>query len=123
MRHAATVEELATVYEDEHLHLKKSSTRKRVEGLLRRVILPSLGRQNAMLTRADVLRMHRGLSDKPVEETGRSPCSTACSPGAKNGSTSGFRRQPVPGSASTPMSRRRSNSALGAAKFYDPPQT
>lgn len=68
VRHASTVAELATVYEDEHLQLKKSSTRERVEGLLRRVILPALGQQKCeTLTRADVLRMHRALSDKPVE--------------------------------------------------------
>ena len=68
VRHAATVAELAETYRGEHLYLKKPSTRKRVEGLLRRVILPALGQQKCeTLTRADVLRMHRDLSEKPVE--------------------------------------------------------
>lgn len=68
VRHAATLEKLADIYQREHLYLKKPTTRKRVEGLLRRVILPILGRHTCeAITRADVLRMHRELREKPVE--------------------------------------------------------
>lgn len=67
-REALTVGELTELYRERHLSTKKDSTRSRANGLLRRVLLPALGRLKCeSLISADVVRMHGRLAEKPVE--------------------------------------------------------
>jgi len=55
-------------YRLERLACKRSSTRARAEGLLRRVILPTLSRLMAeAVTPADVPALHRAEREKAVE--------------------------------------------------------
>lgn len=59
---------LAERYRAEHLAHKKASTRARAEGLLKRIILPALGKMKTeAITRADVLALHRAHRKTPVE--------------------------------------------------------
>lgn len=68
VRRAPDLAALVEHYRRDHLALKKPSTRARVEGLLKRIILPALGRLKAEgVTRADVLALHRAHRDKPVD--------------------------------------------------------
>jgi integrase len=67
-RHAPDIAALVERYRLEHLVLKKPSTRHRAEGLLNRIILPAFGRMKVeAVTRADVLALHRGHRETPVE--------------------------------------------------------
>jgi integrase len=68
VRKAPDLAALVERYRDEHLAHKKASTRARAEGLLKRIILPALGKMKAeAVTRADVLALHRAHRETPVE--------------------------------------------------------
>jgi integrase len=67
-RQASDMAALVERYRAEHLAFKKASTRARAEGLLKRIILPALGRMKAeAITRADILALHRVHRERPVE--------------------------------------------------------
>ena len=68
MRHAPDLAALVERYRKEHLAHKKPSTRVRAEGLIKRLIVPALGKMKAeAVTRADVLAFHRAHRETPVE--------------------------------------------------------
>jgi integrase len=68
VRHAPDLAALVERYRLEHLAHKKASTRARAEGLLKRIVLPALGKMKAeAVTRVDVLALHRAHRGTPVE--------------------------------------------------------
>lgn len=67
-RQAPDLAALVERYRQEHLAHKKPSTRVRAEGLIRRLIVPALGKMKAeAVTRVDVLSFHRAHRETPVE--------------------------------------------------------
>ena len=67
-RHAPDLAALIERYRTEHLAFKKPSTRIRAEGLLKRIILPAVGKMKAeAVTRPDILALHRAHRETPVE--------------------------------------------------------
>jgi len=67
-RHAPDLAALIERYRAEHLAFKKASTRTRAEGLLKRIILPTVGKMKAeAVTRPDILALHRAHRETPVE--------------------------------------------------------
>jgi integrase len=67
-RQAPAMAALVERYRVEHLAFKKASTRQRAEGLLKRIILPALGQMKVeAVTRTDILALHRGHRETPVE--------------------------------------------------------
>jgi integrase len=68
VRHAPDLAALVERYRAEHLAFKKPSTRTRAEGLLKRIILPAIGKMKAeAVTRTDILALHRAHRETPVE--------------------------------------------------------
>jgi len=68
VRHAPDMAALVERYRLEHLAHKKPSTRSRAEGLLKRIIVPAIGKMKAeAVTRADVMALHRAHRETPVE--------------------------------------------------------
>ena len=60
VRHAPDLAALVERYRAEHLAFKKPSTRVRAEGLLKRIVLPAIGKMKAeAVTRTDILALHR----------------------------------------------------------------
>ena len=67
-RHAPDLAALIERYRAEHLAFKKASTRTRAEGLLKRIILPAVGKMKVeAVTRPDILALHRAHRETPVE--------------------------------------------------------
>jgi integrase len=67
-RHAPNLATLVERYRLGHLAHKKPSTRVRAEGLLRRIILPALGKMKVeAVSRAEILAFHRAHRATPVE--------------------------------------------------------
>jgi integrase len=67
-RQAPDMAALVERYRVEHLAFKKASTRERAEGLLKRLILPALGKMKAeAIMRTDILALHRAHRETPVE--------------------------------------------------------
>lgn len=66
-REAITVAELAKVFMEKHVEAKrKDSTQAHYQHIVDTVIVPQIGTKRAMtVTKADVARMHLGLSDTP----------------------------------------------------------
>lgn len=68
VRHAPDLAALVERYRAEHLAFKKPSTRTRAEGLLKRIVLPAIGKMKAeAVTRTDILALHRAHRETPVE--------------------------------------------------------